>query len=1751
MTTKYTFEFPAGGRIKARVLDWDTVQTLREQCNPREILKLVAAGGDGEEYFLTEQDTSILGAFRSASCPFLNDKKQAPAPAVYKVVLKESADDMISIAMCGSFVEWLGRSNTCELAREYCGDRLQYYSVTSPNADAKYSIAVMCNTIVLTLDFTQHTDKMLAVELPVNLISSATSTSGAISGTLFIMAQILPYSILFDMVATYKVKCVLLTGEGLSGSVAHAAAILFRELFRTAEAPPSVKAVSFSGPLCGSPSLHEHLAATGQKENHTTVNCGGVALDRLIADYQRMSPLAGTEARLWTLVYESISGSLRSFLDSAGGRAVIDIPALRQAEDNLRHHLSMLSGESALLPIGRYLLRKGGGGGENVIESEGNLLDVLVALESSQHLVWSHHFSLRDVDVRSLPTPSFQVPPEAFVPRITAVSMIQTPRRLTFNFEGKYLDSVQMRLLESDIAITSVAEFAQLPLTVPSDCVSILPAARMLSVRCFPDKTIIDVVGVSLRGPGTLSLKTDFGETNVLPFTDDSTVQGQESTPSKSLHPTMNAEFLSGAFLRVAICCKMCGGRDNLPARNRGMAELLDLLLSIEGDLHGFTDNKLNNILGQFMEDRVDVGMLRNMCLPRFEEMSRIATEPVKVEETFVYKGVRKVTGYAAQAVGGLITFAGILLSIPALILALPVVNVVNRVMQSEGTPTLSMGTAMYAGFVGLMGLPGMIVAAFGLFVVGAGAYANRDIPSHRYKQVLGNIITGLGGNPLEVVDELPQVEEYVVSRMGTLYPQLVLSQCSMEELVSAINQSIDEATQKGNEEVATIGKRLKSNRQVLMKLRLIGRIHGVRQLLRSHLMIGFVGVHNAGKSTSIERLFGVNAHSSMIERTERVNAYCIGEWMDRVAQERVSFMEWLHSKRRNDLQLYAVDFPGITDEREEIGSLTRYSAELASMFVVVVTAGHVAAPEKEAVLIAKAHHKPFIVIVNRADTIAHELKKPANEERIRQDYANTLGVPPELVHFMNALDPYCNDKLRGILFGLLQTLIGDPDVVFALALRMVPPAVVADIDDELFGVPDTLAAAAYSLMFNLCSMRSSTLTATCAALLRDSNEERDRAEATSDLRTVTFAVGDILRQVALSLNISPQSYENFAKLIHRRSIPFKVTLDQVGRSTSTELTDDTKRHLEMLVTTLALSAIREQIYGYFEKPVPCATSNFAALSLEVLVDLQLICSQWMEIGFQRAAVERTCVELFGGSDPVNSSLFLQKVSVAQTTNSILSEDGVESKSDDSRRMEAPAMVQNVPFMRQDMLGLEDVELEFDFAEINRYTRGRDQLAMLHTITFEPTEVSKVAGETSESDESADELTRFKDKMTDYAKNNLTKVALLRVPSPDGDQKILPALLAAFAGLSVEQLTTYDIRFQVENDIAVDVNGVTKSVITKAAQELDSNPSTVYMVKDTTSGLIYPNPYMCIGLRTEHNSAPHPDDPSIATVLGTYRALGRLLGFVAVKHVVGVTFPVNFSLSVYRVLLGRCIGLRDLEIVDPSLIRNMKCLCTSKDQDLELCFEMTMTVTERDEETSEEKIVRSRSFQLCPNGQNKEVTSENVMEYLRDYMKIKLCCTDRKKTENVWLELLLGMQHSCPREMFSTLSPEALQLVIQGCLRIEVEQWMQYTSMPNVNGSTADLTSWFWSVVLEMSDLEKVKLLVFTTGNAALPANGFQDLDPQFTLLVDPTADVNSLPRASVCFNRLYLPCYPTEERLRQKLLFAICNTDSATLGHT
>ena len=80
-----------------------------------------------------------------------------------------------------------------------------------------------------------------------------------------------------------------------------------------------------------------------------------------------------------------------------------------------------------------------------------------------------------------------------------------------------------------------------------------------------------------------------------------------------------------------------------------------------------------------------------------------------------------------------------------------------------------------------------------------------------------------------------------------------------------------------------------------------------------------------------------------------------------------------------------------------------------------------------------------------------------------------------------------------------------------------------------------------------------------------------------------------------------------------------------------------------------------------------------------------------------------------------------------------------------------------------------------------------------------------------------------------------------------------------------------------------------------------------------------------------------------------------------------------------------------------------------------------------------------------------------------------------------------------------------------------------------------------WDTVHEMNEEDKKKFLFFLTGCDRAPINGLKDLVITISRY---GPDSDKLPCAHTCFNHLLLPEYSSKDKLKERLLVAIQNSE-------
>uniref|UniRef100_A0AAY4ETH2 E3 ubiquitin-protein ligase n=1 Tax=Denticeps clupeoides TaxID=299321 RepID=A0AAY4ETH2_9TELE len=261
-----------------------------------------------------------------------------------------------------------------------------------------------------------------------------------------------------------------------------------------------------------------------------------------------------------------------------------------------------------------------------------------------------------------------------------------------------------------------------------------------------------------------------------------------------------------------------------------------------------------------------------------------------------------------------------------------------------------------------------------------------------------------------------------------------------------------------------------------------------------------------------------------------------------------------------------------------------------------------------------------------------------------------------------------------------------------------------------------------------------------------------------------------------------------------------------------------------------------------------------------------------------------------------------------------------------------------------------------------------------------------------------------------------------------------------------------------------------------------------------------------------------------------FRFIGR---FIAMALFHGKFIDTGFSLPFYKRILNKQLALKDLESIDPEFYNS---LIWIKDNNIEECgLEMYFSV-------DKEILGEVTTHELKPDGGNILVTEENKEEYIRLVAEWRLSRGVEEQTQ----AFFEGFNEVLPQQYLQYFDAKELEVMLCGMQEIDLADWQRNTIYRHYARSSKQIL-WFWQVVKEMDNEKRMRLLQFVTGTCRLPVGGFADLmgsnGPQ-KFCVEKVGKENWLPRSHTCFNRLDLPPYKSYEQLKEKLMFAIEETE-------
>ncbi|XP_075439096.1 NEDD4-like E3 ubiquitin-protein ligase WWP1 isoform X2 [Ascaphus truei] len=255
--------------------------------------------------------------------------------------------------------------------------------------------------------------------------------------------------------------------------------------------------------------------------------------------------------------------------------------------------------------------------------------------------------------------------------------------------------------------------------------------------------------------------------------------------------------------------------------------------------------------------------------------------------------------------------------------------------------------------------------------------------------------------------------------------------------------------------------------------------------------------------------------------------------------------------------------------------------------------------------------------------------------------------------------------------------------------------------------------------------------------------------------------------------------------------------------------------------------------------------------------------------------------------------------------------------------------------------------------------------------------------------------------------------------------------------------------------------------------------------------------------------------------------------FIAMALFHGKFIDTGFSLPFYKRMLSKKLTIKDLESIDPEFYNS---LIWIRDNNIEECnLEMYFAV-------DMEILGKVTSHDLKPEGANILVTEENKEEYIGLMAEWRFSRGVEEQTK----AFLDGFNAVVPLQWLQYFDDKELEVMLCGMQEVDLSDWQRNTVYRHYTRNSKQII-WFWQFVKEMDNEVRLRLMQFVTGTCRLPLGGFAELmgsnGPQ-KFCIEKVGKETWLPRSHTCFNRLDLPPYKSYEQLKEKLLFAIEETE-------
>jgi len=327
-----------------------------------------------------------------------------------------------------------------------------------------------------------------------------------------------------------------------------------------------------------------------------------------------------------------------------------------------------------------------------------------------------------------------------------------------------------------------------------------------------------------------------------------------------------------------------------------------------------------------------------------------------------------------------------------------------------------------------------------------------------------------------------------------------------------------------------------------------------------------------------------------------------------------------------------------------------------------------------------------------------------------------------------------------------------------------------------------------------------------------------------------------------------------------------------------------------------------------------------------------------------------------------------------------------------------------------------------------------------------------------------------------------------------------------FLDEGLEEEFKKELKVKFEGEEGIDEGGVKKEFFQLIIKELFDPKWGMFMYNEDVH-----NYWICSGNAYD---------------LREYELVGIILGLAIYN---GVILDVRFPFILYKKLMGSRYTFEDIKDVNPAIYKGLLDLLSYEGNDLEQVFGLNFQATT---EHFGEKLTNN----LIENGESVFVNQENKHEYVKKYTEWLL----ETSVEQQFGAFFKGFKHICNGFFFDLFRVEEIELLICGEPTLNFEDLQKVAVYDNGYSESDPTIINFWEVLHSLDMEDKKKVLAFSTGSDRAPIGGLKAM--RF-IITRHGEDGDRLPQAHTCFNVLLLPPYASKDKLRERLMTAINNS--------